>query len=353
MQTTKPTSPQSRGALSSCEKEPDDGAHWLNSVGAWASVFGAFLTIASTIIAVAAFYDYIRESIVHWYVISVNFVLLVFSGLVCFVHTRLQRNSSKERLRVKRDLDGKQRALDDVTKEKEDLKEKYLRAVRGIENISRERTGLTDCFVAIYRGVLFDQIELRHRGCEFLNKLLTHTKEIFDVHTGHVCSVCIKIFSKHDAYSPHRANKEAPSQHVVRTLLRDSASSTERKAAADQDMVKYPYFENTAFSEIMHPSGVSNFWFSNDLAALRESYKNGHSSWRTYYNATAVIGIRAPTGGGSDYTIGFLCVDNLNGGFDDQQTKYILGTMANTLYYVLSSLYLVQSDGIRPGETDA
>lgn len=353
MQRSKPTSPQSRDALTSYNKEPDDGAHWLNSAGAWASILGTLLGIASFIIAVAVSFNYIKESVVYWYVVSVNFVLLVFTGLVCFVHTRLQRNSSKERLRFKRDLDGKQRALDDVTKEKEDLKEKYLRAVRGIENISRERTGITDYFVSIYRGEYFDHSDLQHRACDFLNKLLNHTKEIFDVHTGHACAVCIKIFSRHDALRPRGTDSRTPSHQVVRTLLRDSVSSTERKAGAGQDRGEYPYYVNTAFFEIMQNLGAGNFWFSNDLASLGNRYQNGHQNWKDYYNATAVIGIKAPTEGDSDYLIGFLCVDNLCGGFDNEHAKYILGTMASTLYYVLSSLYFVRGDTTRSGEKDA
>lgn len=342
MQRSEPVAQRLYRKQANFENEPSDRSDRLNSLGAWASIGGFVLSVAALTIAVAAFFGYIKESIVHWYLIIANFSLLILIGFVWYRYACLNK-----------ELDEKRGALSTAIKEKEYLTEKYLLAVRGIENISRERTGVTDHFVAIYRGNGIDHRELGHRVCDFLNKLLTHTKEIFDVHTGYVCSVCIKIFLRHDAYSQKRPATGTPPHEVVRTLIRDGASSIERKSAADQDNIEYPYYKNTAFSDIMHHPDADNFWFSNDLDELGERYQNGHFGWRKYYNATAVIGIRAPTDGRSDYIIGFLCVDNLNGGFDSKHTKYILGYMANTLYYVLSSLFFVAKDGKVSGEKDA
>lgn len=314
-------------------REAADEPWWdLSRIGSVASLLSLVLGAVGTVLPVLAHYDVIGTSYVHWYLILLNLSLLIS---IVFLFWRLAR-MEKKNIRMQ----GKTRACDE---DLESVRSKYLRAMRGIENVARERTGITDFLISSYRrkGPRLDRL-LEHSS-SFLSALLTHTKEIFDVHTGDKCCACIKIVTKHDPYNQNEGAQENLI-NKVQTLKRDYASSAERTAAAGHDRQAYPYKHNTAFDVIYNDGSVDGFWYCNDLEALGESYLNGHQGWRRHYNATAVIAIRNPSDFSPEYIVGYLCIDNFKGGFDDAYCKYILSCFAHTLYYVLSGVTIIKKE---------
>lgn len=163
---------------------------------------------------------------------------------------------------------------------------------------------------------------------EFYNNFLTNVKQIFDLITRDTCSLCIKILQK---------NTQNPTEYKydVKTYLRDPSSRRSR-SEIDNEPEFYPYYKNTAFDSILGHD-KKNFFLSNNLQELEKEgkYKNFNPNWKNFYNACLVIPIRAVnTEKHSNYNrnIGFLCIDNMKGGFDEKIGFNLLAAFADLLY---------------------
>lgn len=154
---------------------------------------------------------------------------------------------------------------------------------------------------------------------KFLLFSMTNIKEAFDIITHDECAVCIKIITD---------------EKEVKTLIRDPVSYRVRHEA-DIRLPTFPLHGNTAFTDIINPYKPSIF-ISNDLE-LETSYINNNSAWKSFYNACIVVPIRVMNSDGPppEYrVIGFLCVDNMKGGFEPDLCGDILAAFGD-LYFNL------------------
>jgi len=154
---------------------------------------------------------------------------------------------------------------------------------------------------------------------------IDNIKSMFDLLTGDRCSVCIKILDQSD-----------PSSNItVKTFMRDSGSYRERKSS-DKFICEYPYYENTAFKLILSNT-PDRYYVSNNLIS-ETTYINANSSWNKFYNATLVCPIRLEVideeeRENSEYSVlGFICIDNFKGGFNNKKSIHLLASVADSLY---------------------
>jgi hypothetical protein len=160
---------------------------------------------------------------------------------------------------------------------------------------------------------------IKNKFQKFLLFSMANIKEAFDIFTHDECAVCIKIITD---------------DNEVKTLIRDPVSYRVRHEA-DIRLPSFPLHGNTAFSEIINPHAPSIF-ISNSLGA-EQSYINNNPAWKKYYSACIVVPIRVMDSDGPppEYrVIGFLCVDNMKGGFDPDLCGNILAAFGD-LYFNL------------------
>ena len=172
----------------------------------------------------------------------------------------------------------------------------------------------------------FKETELSFK--QYLLFLLDNIKEIFDVITSDQCSVCIKIIIP---------SEKEEGQSYIKTHYRDSISYRAR-SEIDTEMETYPYYENTAFKKIINREYPDRYWFCNDLKN-EKTYNNMNPNWEKAYNATLVVPISFPVSSkeGGQIIVGFICVDNFKGGFNEEITYNLLASIANLSFTLYSS----------------
>lgn len=154
--------------------------------------------------------------------------------------------------------------------------------------------------------------------------LLDNIKNIFDILTKDNCSVSLKIIDQNDK-----------GEIIVRTFMRDSSSYRERKNS-DKTMYSYPYYENTAFKDILSDNYNISYYVSDDLSS-ESTYLNINQNWKEYYNATLVCPIRVEVNtspdGDLEYSIpGFICIDNMDGNLHNPRCINLLASLADILF---------------------
>jgi hypothetical protein len=155
--------------------------------------------------------------------------------------------------------------------------------------------------------------------------LLDNIKNIFDMLTRDECAISLKILDL----------DEEDNEIIIRTLFRDSSSYRERKNS-DKTIYNYPYYENSAFKEILSEDGDS-FYVSDDLSS-ETTYINLNKDWKKYYNATLVCPIRMEIIENeedeyNDYSIlGFICIDNMKGNLNNKTCISLLASITDILY---------------------
>jgi len=136
----------------------------------------------------------------------------------------------------------------------------------------------------------------------FVHNMVANIKEVFDILTKNDCSVSIKLIDN----------------NLIRTLCRDAISERTR-SAIDRQLPQYKYDMNTAFKTILDEKTEKSYYISNDLKA-EKCYNNANSNWNSYYNACLVAPIRyisIERGDEKSAVIGFICIDNKKGGFNE------------------------------------
>lgn len=166
---------------------------------------------------------------------------------------------------------------------------------------------------------MIDYLEIKHSSKEYFLFLLSNIKELFDVITKDECSVCIKMIID---------------ENNIKTLYRDPVSFRTR-SLIDNKLSIFPISSNTAFEKILDNFSES-YYISNDLSA-EESYKNINSQWKKNYNAVLVVPVRIPIDKEKFLVYGFLCVDNINGGFD-QGSINLLSSIGDLLFNLFDAM---------------
>tara|TARA_R110002051_G_scaffold154470_2_gene226620 strand:+ start:1576 stop:2565 length:990 start_codon:yes stop_codon:yes gene_type:complete len=192
---------------------------------------------------------------------------------------------------------------------------------------------------------------VRHQFERYLDDLLRLTAEIFHQYTGQACAACIKQLAESaDGVGELEiaATLSADFEYVY-TLHRDPGSRALRREVDKHGKLhKYAYRDNTAFAAIMKSSDeYESFFAMEDLVSMRRlgRYENIRPGWDKFYDAVAVAALSEP--GSPDCvprTIGFLCVDNIGGGFDDPSCRPLLECIASIAYYSIQGTNSVLSE---------
>jgi hypothetical protein len=169
-----------------------------------------------------------------------------------------------------------------------------------------------------------DLIDLQRTNEMFYLFLVDNLKIMMDLLTGDKCAVTIKIVAAADS-----------GILMIKTFMRDAVSYRARKSA-DSLATEYPYYENSAFREIL--SGPKRNYFVTDNLSGESTYSNSNPNWKKIYNATLVCPIRmqlnydSPSDRQEFSVLGFLCVDNKNGGLDRPDCIELVASIADSMF---------------------
>jgi hypothetical protein len=154
-------------------------------------------------------------------------------------------------------------------------------------------------------ATLSARIETAHKAIYAnLREIVNKTAEIFEDYTGSKCAACIRV--------PRDDNGRA----LNLIFIRDSTSAAER---INVDRRKYEIEENTAPYFIVLKKGPVYVCDDLQRAQAAGEYENPAEGWERRYNATLVSGIFEPgKEDASNDLLGFLCVDNKTGGFENE-----------------------------------
>jgi hypothetical protein len=155
----------------------------------------------------------------------------------------------------------------------------------------------------------------------FLITTANRISALFQQVTGRKCHVSIKLFEI----------------EKIRTVTRDDGAFANRREI-DEHMNWYPYKDNTAFERILDDPQVKVF-VSNHLLLqnLLGNYKNTNPKWKSLYSACMVVPITKKTHSAEinkDSVLGFLCVDNRSGGFEQKIGLNLLQSFARMYEFV-------------------
>lgn len=152
--------------------------------------------------------------------------------------------------------------------------------------------------------------------------LLSNITSTVNIITKDECSACIKIMKK---------NK-------VKTLYRDPNSCRERRKSDytdDGNIFIYDVKDNYAFKIITDSNSKETFFCCDNLID-HERYENKNREWNRLYNATIVVPIQARNKEKNDINVlGFLCCDNMSGGFESKELKDYISSIGDLLYNIV------------------
>jgi len=278
-----------------------------------------------------------------WYVLGVNFLFIVGTACLAVSYHRQSKRLSNLRLRAER-LDEK------LARNTESYEAQLGQIAVNLETISSYRAELVRYLFDALNRREYAVEDLRQHYDGYLDVVLMKLSMIFEKYTGCECSVCIKLFVSYVPFDPEsEKNSSAKEQRLV-TLRRDANSRDERRAT-DKQLTSYLYDKNTAFHHILHDLQRRDYFYCNNLQALDADggYYNANPDWRKHYNATAVTPIKNPKTSAKDDCLGFLCIDNKGGRFDETFCRSILANTSNSLYYVFGSLVVIRQASRKPG----
>ena len=269
-----------------------------------------------------------------WYLLFLNAVLLVTLSLLAFDLHRRDVMCHDAQCLVER-LNGE---INQKSSEWTRLNARVLSTGDKLHHLSIVYIDLLTYLKTESLGVNLDDV--RDRSNSYLISMLNCFTAACDIYTNDKCSSCIKILTDHIERDDLAPTGRMP-QHLW-THVRDEQANPQRKIA-DESLIPYPYHysSNTAFSKVMNPEYHDDFWYHNDLRSLGSEYRNVNPHWRRYYNATAVVAIKSAHAKRGHGVIGFLCVDNNDGRFDDQGCRLIMATLSNMLFHIYGELWRV------------
>lgn len=162
---------------------------------------------------------------------------------------------------------------------------------------------------------------------------LNCTVSLFTAFTGDSCSACIKLV--------RQVHGEIKLEVVFRDL--------ELLSVKDRlNNYMYNLADNTSFDEISR--GRLKYYANDDLKSATEAdkYRNGRPNWNKDYNATLVLplrsmrsGERAPEAG---RIVGFLCIDNKQGGFENENAFHLAKGICSRLEVIFHRLAVFEQE---------
>lgn len=190
----------------------------------------------------------------------------------------------------------------------------------------------------VYRDSSLSETQIVAHFITHLDRVLANVAKIFGLYTGFPSAACVKIFVDAAAGSDLptvQSLTERPKQYV-RTLRRDVQSHSERKGAdSTPEGSSYRYQKNSAFHHIVDNINCPDYYVQNDLDSLGAEYENSNLQRRSHYNAVLVVPIKPPNKPAHEICAGFLCVDNLKGGFNTDECVYMLEEVATMIYLAM------------------
>lgn len=320
MSDSNPKIPKDRPTV---ERDP------LQLVSGIVGVIGFVFTLASNIYIVARLTsnaDPTLASIGDALKLNAALSVLLFASLwiVCFFYSK--------RARTVRD---KTVALELLKAEKSKLEQNSSLICNTFQSIAKEQYEYCS---SLYRGNAGSAAETMATFKSHLESTLSRTAEIFSLFTAHPSAACIKIF-KDGSDQRELPGAESLGQRpmqFVSTLRRDLKSKTNRKSVDSSPACRsYRYHLNTAFKEIVDDTRKPDHFVCDDLYALGEDYQNENKAWPSFYNAALVVPIKPPGSPAHEVCMGFLCVDNMKGGFEIEEAIYMMEEIAVMIYLSL------------------
>lgn len=203
------------------------------------------------------------------------------------------------------------------------------------------------CELMHWSGEGFSKGRVEDLSNAYIRDILGLVAKLFTIYTNHPSSACIKYFSiemdeeeDDNGEERFRLTGLEPGPNYITTLCRDIGSEQRGQLVRGIDE-PYSYTANTAFLEIVqHRTRYDGYFFGNMLTD-DSSYQNGNSNWSEHYDSTAVCALQDPSRLKLNNLIGFLCVDNRGGGFDDKACRALLECCSSILYYSLQTVLSV------------
>ena len=169
--------------------------------------------------------------------------------------------------------------------------------------------------------------QICHHFEKYMLSLLSNVSSTCAKITQDECSSCIKLCRESE----------------LKTLYRDSISNRTREESdytQRGQVFVYDRTENYAFELISNPD-VKDTFFACDNLKDHGNYHNSNPNWNKLYNATIVVPIQANLSENKRkkeiHILGFLCCDNMSGGFENKEIKDFLSATGDLLY----SLFLL------------
>lgn len=193
------------------------------------------------------------------------------------------------------------------------------------------------CIALRGQAAALSKEELKTRLNVYLAEVLTRVTALFREYTGGECAACIKILLDdpgNDAGVDYETARPDSDPIIAKTFARDPASRL-RRAPIDNALPCYPFEKNAAFAYVMHSADGKGYYFENDLLKPAAPYWSAHREFQSLYTATAVAALKDPQNEEVLEALGFICVDNKSGGFDNGPCRQILESIASIVYYTL------------------
>jgi len=228
----------------------------------------------------------------------------------------------------------------------QDMHRDTFKSLQSLEEIYSSRTILSASFLELVAANK-NQIDLTSVDSavdNFMNVVVENTKQFFEIYTSDKCSVSIVLITQ----SHIDGEEDVP---YVFTYKRDAW------AVGQRGILKQPYnyykcSDHTPFFDLLRDNRRMPHFVCNDLK-LHSEYQNTNPNWPSWYNAKCVVPIKNPIiHQNNDQFIGFLCVDNFDGKFDERVCPTFLRNIANDVYYIISTRNIIASNAQRSHKAD-
>ena len=203
------------------------------------------------------------------------------------------------------------------------------------------------CELMHWSGENLTKDKVEHESIAYIRDIFGLINKLFTIYTNFPTSSCIKYFSiemdeedNGSGDTKYRLTGAPVGPEFITTLCRDIGSEQRGVQVRGIDE-PYSYTLNTAFLEIIQQRvRYDGYFFGNSLPD-DPSYRNGNSDWNEHYDSTAVCALQDPSQLKLNNFIGFLCIDNKGGGFDDKTCRALLECCSSILYYSLQTVLSV------------
>lgn len=325
---------------------------WFHKVRAdQISILAAILTIIqSVIVFVTLIYTgkNFGGSELPFYstVIAVNVVNI---GLILALLSSLKRNDNVRSIgeKLRKDYNYKEHLLNE---EKSKLKDKIDFMSASIMALTKSNKAITHelkmlknrILIAISSGKIEEYQDIMTDVKSFLVFYTANLKNFFDKHTGDECSVYITMLTDESADEDDK---------YCETFFRDPTSYVERQHI-DTKRKRYLAKEFFPFKEITSKDNTADSFQCEDCNLLHH-FHDRIPEWDKFFKAIVSTPIQKPVKGSNGMvgynTIGFLTVDNMNGGLSDLICLNCLKAYSDVFYDLINTLFYLE-EKVKKGE---